>query len=131
MILAIDVGNTNIVLGCIEKGEIKEYNIFQYVTIDEYSRNKRYYQNCFDKCVFIDDKVVGFVSPTGNIYVNAKKSATLSMDGFIDTSDGTSGYIEDKNIYLDGDLVGFLDDEYNLHFSSTVSPSYKHIYSIY
>ena len=55
-----------------------------------------YYQNCFDKCVFIDDKVVGFVSPTGNIYVNAKKSATLSMDGFIDTSDGTSGYIEDK-----------------------------------
>ena len=53
------------------------------------------------------------------------------MDGFIDTSDGTSGYIEDKNIYLDGDLVGFLDDEYNLHFSSTVSPSYKHIYSIY
>ena len=32
----------------IEKGEIKEYNIFQYVTIDEYSRNKRYYQNCFD-----------------------------------------------------------------------------------
>ena len=32
----------------IEKGEIKEYNIFQYVTIDEYSRNKRYYQNCFE-----------------------------------------------------------------------------------
>ena len=90
-----------------------------------------YYQNCFDKCVFIDDKVVGFVSPTGNIYVNAKKSATLSMDGFIYTSDGTSRYIEDKNFYLDGDLVGFLDDEYNLHFSSTVSPSYKHIYSIY
>lgn len=32
----------------IEKGEIKEYNIFKYVTIDEYSRNKRYYQNCFE-----------------------------------------------------------------------------------
>lgn len=32
----------------IEKGEIKEYNIFQYITIDEYSRNKRYYQSCFE-----------------------------------------------------------------------------------
>lgn len=32
----------------IEKGEIKEYNIFKYITIDEYSRNKRYYQACFE-----------------------------------------------------------------------------------
>ena len=32
----------------IEKGEIKEYNIFQFITIDEYSRNKRYYQSCFE-----------------------------------------------------------------------------------
>ena len=32
----------------IEKGEIKEYNIFKYITIDEYSRNKRYYQSCFE-----------------------------------------------------------------------------------
>ena len=32
----------------IEKGEIKEYNIFNYITIDEYSRNKRYYQSCFE-----------------------------------------------------------------------------------
>ena len=32
----------------IEKGEIKEYNIFQYITIDEFSRNKRYYQACFE-----------------------------------------------------------------------------------
>lgn len=32
----------------IEKGEIKEYNIFKYITIDEFSRNKRYYQNCFE-----------------------------------------------------------------------------------
>lgn len=50
----------------IEKGEIKEYNIFKYITIDEYSRNKRYYQSCFEyrqgklkglnrdmKCIFI------------------------------------------------------------------------------
>ena len=32
----------------IENGEIKEYNIFRYITIDEYSRNKRYYQACFE-----------------------------------------------------------------------------------
>lgn len=32
----------------IQTGEIKEYNLWQYITIDEYSKNKRYYQNCFE-----------------------------------------------------------------------------------
>jgi len=32
----------------IESGEIKEYNLCRYVTIDEYSRNYRYYQRCFE-----------------------------------------------------------------------------------
>lgn len=32
----------------IESGEIKQYNLCQYVTIDEYSRNYRYYQRCFE-----------------------------------------------------------------------------------
>ena len=32
----------------IENGDIKEYNIFKFVTIDEYSKNKRYYTNCFE-----------------------------------------------------------------------------------
>lgn len=32
----------------IDSGEIKPYNIYKYVTIDEYSRNSRYYQKCFE-----------------------------------------------------------------------------------
>jgi len=32
----------------IESGEIKQYNLWKYVTIDEYSRNYRYYQKCFE-----------------------------------------------------------------------------------
>jgi hypothetical protein len=32
----------------IESGEIKQYNLCLYVTIDEYSRNYRYYQKCFE-----------------------------------------------------------------------------------
>lgn len=32
----------------IDSGEIKPYNIYQYVTIDEYSRNSRYYSKCFE-----------------------------------------------------------------------------------
>jgi len=32
----------------IESGEIKQYNLCEYVTIDEYSRNYRYYQKCFE-----------------------------------------------------------------------------------
>lgn len=32
----------------IATGEIKEYNLFKYVTIDEYAKNKRYYNNCFE-----------------------------------------------------------------------------------
>lgn len=31
----------------IENGEIKQYNLCNYVTIDEYSRNYNYYQKCF------------------------------------------------------------------------------------
>jgi adenosyl cobinamide kinase/adenosyl cobinamide phosphate guanylyltransferase len=32
----------------IEKGEIKQYNLCKSVTIDEYSKNYRYYQRCFE-----------------------------------------------------------------------------------
>lgn len=32
----------------IDSGEIKPYNIYKYVTIDEYSRNSRYYSKCFE-----------------------------------------------------------------------------------
>ena len=32
----------------IESGEIKEYNLCKFVSIDEFSRNKRYYQSCFE-----------------------------------------------------------------------------------
>lgn len=32
----------------IANGEIKEYNITSFVAIDDYSRNKKYYQNCFE-----------------------------------------------------------------------------------
>ena len=32
----------------IEIGEIKQYNICNFITIDEYSRNYRYYQKCFE-----------------------------------------------------------------------------------
>ncbi len=32
----------------IEKGEIKQYNLCTCITIDEYSRNYRYYQRCFE-----------------------------------------------------------------------------------
>ena len=32
----------------IESGEIKQYNLYKYITIDEYSRNYRYYQRCFE-----------------------------------------------------------------------------------
>ena len=32
----------------IDNGEIKEYNLHKFITIDEYGRNKRYYQTCFE-----------------------------------------------------------------------------------
>lgn len=32
----------------IENGEIKEYNLCKFISIDEFSRNKRYYQACFE-----------------------------------------------------------------------------------
>lgn len=32
----------------IDSGEIKEYNLCNYISIDEYARNKRYYQSCFE-----------------------------------------------------------------------------------
>lgn len=32
----------------IERGEIKQYNLCKFVTIDEYSKNYRYYQKCFE-----------------------------------------------------------------------------------
>lgn len=32
----------------IESGEIKQYNLYKFITIDEYSRNYRYYQRCFE-----------------------------------------------------------------------------------
>lgn len=32
----------------IDNGEIKEYNLHEFITIDEYSKNKRYYQTCFE-----------------------------------------------------------------------------------
>jgi adenosyl cobinamide kinase/adenosyl cobinamide phosphate guanylyltransferase len=32
----------------IERGEIKQYNLCKHVTIDEYSKNYRYYQRCFE-----------------------------------------------------------------------------------
>ena len=32
----------------IDNGEIKQYNLYKYVTIDEYSRNSRYYLKCFE-----------------------------------------------------------------------------------
>ena len=32
----------------IENGEIKQYNLCEYVTIDEYSKNYSYYQRCFE-----------------------------------------------------------------------------------
>ena len=32
----------------IEKGEIKQYNLHKFITIDEYGKNKVYYDRCFD-----------------------------------------------------------------------------------
>lgn len=32
----------------IENGEIKQYNLCNFITIDEYSKNYRYYQKCFE-----------------------------------------------------------------------------------
>lgn len=32
----------------IESGEIKPYNLYQFITIDEYGRNKQYYTRCFE-----------------------------------------------------------------------------------
>ena len=53
----------------IDKGEIKQYNLYEHITIDEYSRNFRYYQKCFEyrqnklkglnrnmECIFITGK---------------------------------------------------------------------------
>lgn len=40
--------NKKIIAEKISNGEIKEYNLLNYITVDDYAKNKQYYTRCFE-----------------------------------------------------------------------------------
>lgn len=78
----------------IEKGEIKQYNLCNFITIDEFSRNARYYQKCFEyrqnklkglnrnmECIFITGVSGSGKSTYAKIIASQKGYATYISSG--------------------------------------------------
>lgn len=75
----------------IQTGEIKEYNLWQYVTIDEYSKNKRYYQNCFE---YRQNKIKGLDRNMECIFITGgSETGKTTYAKMLATQKGYNAYI--------------------------------------
>ena len=75
----------------IQTGEIKEYNLWQYITIDEYSKNKRYYQNCFE---YRQNKIKGLDRNMECIFITGgSETGKTTYAKMLATQKGYNAYI--------------------------------------
>ena len=66
---------------------------------------------CFGKNVYIDDELVGYISPDGDMFANGHKFGSLSPEGDIYIQGEYLGYIEDNyDIYIKEELAGYVDN---------------------
>ena len=61
---------------------------------------------CFGKNVYIDDELVGYISPDGDMFANGHKFGTLTHDGDI------------YDIYIREELAGYVTPSHDIKFDS-------------
>lgn len=66
---------------------------------------------CFGKNVYIDNELVGYISPDGDMFSNGHKFGSLTSEGDIYIQGEYIGYIEDNyDIYIKEELAGYVDN---------------------
>ena len=74
---------------------------------------------CFGKNVYIDDELVGYISPNGDMFANGHKFGSLTAEGDIYIQGEYLGYIEDNyDVYIREELAGFVSPEGDIKFDS-------------
>ena len=74
---------------------------------------------CYIKNVYIDDELVGYISPDGDMFAQGHKFGSLSPDGDIYIQGEYVGYIEDNDeIIVHGEPAGFVSSQNDLCFKS-------------
>ena len=74
---------------------------------------------CYGKNVYIDDELVGYISPEGDFFANGHKFGAMSEEGDIYLQDEYVGYIEDNmEIIINGEPGGYVSDKNDIVFSS-------------
>lgn len=77
------------------------------------------YISCYGKNVYVDDELVGYISPDGDFFASGHKFGSLSPEGDIYLQGEYVGYIEDNNeLIIKDEPGGYVDDQNNLVFSS-------------
>lgn len=73
----------------------------------------------YEKNVYVDDVLVGYITNDGEIFVNGKKFLDMDEYGTMYINNQEVGYIEDGgDIYVNNKLVGHIDPSNNIRFNS-------------
>lgn len=74
---------------------------------------------CYGKNVYIDEELVGYISPDGDFFAQGHKFGAMSAEGDIYLQGEYVGYIEDNNdIIIDGEPGGYVNERNDIVFSS-------------
>lgn len=74
---------------------------------------------CFGKNVYIDDELVGYIAPSGDMYAAGRKFGSLSSEGDIYIQGEYVGYVDETyEIIIGGKPGGYVSDDKNIHFDS-------------
>ena len=75
---------------------------------------------CFGKNVYIDDELVGYISPdSGDMYAQGHKFGSLTPEGDIYLQGEWVGYIEDNlDIYINEEVAGYVTSRNDIKFNS-------------
>ena len=75
---------------------------------------------CYGKNVYIDDELVGYISPTsGDMYADGHKFGNLTPEGDIYLNNEWVGYIEDNlDIYINEQVAGCVTPQNDIKFDS-------------
>jgi len=73
---------------------------------------------CYGKNVYIDEELVGYISPDGDFFAKGHKFGAMSAEGDIYLQGEYVGYIEDNDIIINGEPGGYVNERNDLVFSS-------------
>lgn len=81
---------------------------------------------CYGKNIYIDDELVGYISPDGDFFANGYKFGSMSAEGDIYIQGEYVGYIEDNyDFIINGEISGHVNPNNDIMLSSQALMKYR------